>query len=111
MSYNGWKNYETWNVALWLDQATQKQCSEMAQSAYNNAKADGTFTRLERAKLDLANSLKAWIEESNPLADTNSMFSDMLNAALGEVDWYELAGNFLEDVEEEVEEEEVADEE
>ena len=18
-SYNGWKNYETWNVALWLD--------------------------------------------------------------------------------------------
>ena len=19
MSYNGWKNYETWNVALWID--------------------------------------------------------------------------------------------
>lgn len=31
MSYNGWKNYETWNVALWLDndQGTYNETREM----------------------------------------------------------------------------------
>lgn len=36
MSYNGWKNYETWNVALWLSNdeglySMMRTCSDYAE--------------------------------------------------------------------------------
>lgn len=100
MAYNGWKNYETWNVALWIDndQGSYSQRCEMAQDAWDNADGDE-----DEAKRKLADALKDWIEEMNPLASEASMFSDLMNAALGEVDWYEIAENFLEDVDKEEE--------
>lgn len=106
MAYNGWKNYETWNVALWIDndQGSYSQRQEMTQDAWKNAEASKTFTKIEQAKIDLADALKEWIEDQNPLAEEASMFTDLLNAALSEVDWYEMAENFLEDVEKEEEE-------
>jgi hypothetical protein len=96
MAYNGWKNYETWNVALWIDNeyGMYQQRQEMAQSAYDDADGD-----MDEAKSKLADALKDWIEEMNPIASDNSPFTDLLGAALGEVDWYEIAENFLEDVE------------
>jgi hypothetical protein len=101
--YNGWNNYETWNVALWIDNDygmyTQRQ--EMAQTAWDDAAASphGHVTRLENAQAKLAAGLKDWVEEMNPIASENSLFTDLLNAALGEVDWDEIAENFLTDVE------------
>lgn len=103
MAYNGWANYETWNVALWIDNdygLYQTRC-EMAQDAYDNA--DG---EMDKAKRNLADAIQEMIEEMNPLSSDASLFSDLLGAALGEVDWYEIAENFLEDVEKKVEEEE-----
>lgn len=108
MAYNGWKNYETWNVALWYgnDQCSERETSQMAQDAYDNATADRNFTRMERATLDLAEALQSMVEDSNPLSNDASMWSDLLSAALSEVDWHEWAENLLSDVEEEKEEEE-----
>lgn len=103
--YNGWTNYETWNVALWLDndQGSSEYWNETAQEYYDNAEAERSFTRKERAALDLADRLKSEIEEANPLGSEASMFSDLMSAALGEVDWYEIAGHYLDEVEEETE--------
>ena len=94
--YNGWNNYETWLVALWInnDQGTQETVLDMARNCQNN----------EHERYDLSHQLKEWIEEQNPLNDNADLFSDLLNAALSEVDWYEIAESFLNDVKEETKE-------
>ncbi len=83
-TYNGWTNYETWNVALWLDndQGTHEQCHDMAKDA--------------RSESDLAAQLKDMVHEWAPDLGA-SLFSDLLSAALGEVDWREIAGHYWED--------------
>lgn len=97
--YNGWKNYETWAVALWIgnDQGSYGRAMEMVDNAWDCADPDKYFSRSERARLDLADSLKDWFEEENPLSHEASVFSDFLSAALSEVDWLEIADNFLSD--------------
>jgi hypothetical protein len=88
--YNGWKNYETWCVALWInnDQGTQETALEMAR--------ENKYRAFER--YDLSHALKEWIEEMNPLNDSADLFTDLLNAALSEVDWYEIADSLFEDI-------------
>ena len=36
----------------------------------------------------------------NPLADQASFWADLLNAALSEIDWHEVAEHYLSDIEE-----------
>lgn len=106
MAYNGWKNYETWNVALWIDndQSTYSMRTQWAQDAWDSAVADKYFTRADRAILALSETLKEFIEEYNPLSRTATLYTDLLGAALSEVDYYEIAKNWLEDVEQQEDE-------
>ncbi len=105
--YNGWTNYETWNVALWLgnNEGDYRYWTETAQECYDEAEADDTFTREERATLELCLRLKDGIEESAPDLGA-SMFSDLLTAALSEVNWHEIAEHYIADCDKE---EELAD--
>lgn len=66
--YNGWSNYETWAVALWLDndEASQEFCRELARNAFDNAKPSRVFSVREVAQGKLAAALKEHIEESAP---------------------------------------------
>jgi hypothetical protein len=71
--YNGWTNYETWNVALWLDNE---------QGTYSLVREWADEIRVD----DMAPDLGA------------SMFADLLGAALSAVDWAEIAENILSEV-------------
>ena len=76
--YNGYTNYETWLVNLWLnnDEATYNQLRELVVT---------TSTAYELGK-----ALQEWIQESIPEA-VDGMFMDLINAGLSEVDWMEIA--------------------
>ena len=89
MTYNGWKNYETWCVNLWLinEEPSQRYWSETAIEVYQETEPTQVSTKLEAARYELADRLKDAVEEGNPLADGASMYSDLLQAAMREVDW------------------------
>lgn len=98
-TYNGWTNYETWAVSLWIDNTEYHHLHwrEMAQTAWDQATGGKIFTRAEQARFSLAEQLKGWVEVLAPNLPP-SMYSDLLNAAISEVDWQEIAENMLEDV-------------
>ncbi len=105
-----WQNYETWVVGLWIDndEPLYHEVKEMAQSAWDgawrlsaNARLTGTepFTREEKACLNLSRQLQNKFEEDKP--ETTGVWADLLNAALEEVNWKELAEHFLENIDKE----------
>ena len=98
--YNGWVNYETWLVNLWLgdDSSSYEYWREAALEAIKNAKDDKTFSKIERATLDLMDRLKDEIEESSPCQDA-SLYTDLMGAAISEVNYHEIAEHMINDLE------------
>ena len=102
VSYNGWENYETWVVKLWID---------------NDGYAGGAAAVAEQAKDFLSGemgepdaavyALARWIEDaidqdidsSDEKALTQGLFADLLGRSLGKVNWGEIATAFIEEVE------------
>ena len=79
MSYNGWSNKETWLVNLWLgDFLTMDQ-------------EDGI--NIDAAYIEQV--VEDRIEESG--SRVNGFVGDILNCALGEIDYDELASHYEED--------------
>lgn len=87
MSYEGWKNYETWCVKLWID--NEQGAYEYWREQTREVGADGAST--------LARQLKGEFEDMAPELD--GMWADLMSAALSEVDWYEIAEAMIGDEE------------
>lgn len=109
--YNGWTNYETWCVKLWMDndQGSCEYQSELAQECWDEA--DGDKDDAVRA---IAERLEAMHDEGMDEmlgANRSSVYADMLGAAFREVNWHEIAEHVLEDADIEVEETAEADDE
>lgn len=104
MSYNGYSNYETWCVSLWIDneepsyrywRSVAEECKEEAPTC--RQVRDGYWEEDRAAVFLLEDRLKEEISDSNPLIEQANMWADLLNAALSEVDWREIAENMLEE--------------
>ncbi len=94
--YNGWHNYETWVVNLWMDndEGSQSYWQEQAEEC---VRVDGK----EDAVSSLADLIKEhhdeqWGEINQYRA---SVFSDLMGAALSEVNWREIAQHLVNEVE------------
>jgi hypothetical protein len=92
--YNGWTNYETWVVALWMDN------ERGSQDYWNERTAEVIAEHGEslegRAIVELSEILKDYHEEAIP--EVAGFAADLLGAAMSEVDWYEIARHYVEAV-------------
>ena len=97
--YNGWANYETWAVALWIDndQSSYNYWRDVSKVALQGSGGDK-----REAKLKIAEELRDFIMDEAP--EVSGMYGDLLTSSLQAVDVYESAENWLEDIEYEPEE-------
>ncbi len=105
--YNGWTNYETWIVNLWMDneEGSHDYWVKTARYIYENqAKETKHFSKAEDAVYILADRLKNDHEEAKDEILENmklnaSLWADLLGSALAETNWKEIAEHLLENVE------------
>src|SRR5689334_4441180 len=99
--YNGYTNYQTWLVALWIDN-DEYLCNdlmpEMALEAYKEASDSNSNGRNKDATYILAKRLESWCDDELEAMNMPSagMFTDLLNSAIGLVDWEDIAENHIE---------------
>lgn len=101
--YQGYTNYETWNVALWIgnEQGSYLHWQERAEELKEQVAGfdlvyHGVWTEQQALRYTLADEIKAEMS-THPLADDATMYSDILTNALGRVDWHEVADSVLEE--------------
>ena len=71
-SYNGWTNYETWLVKLWMD--NDEGSYRHYRDIVRNCGKDEAYS--------IGKQIQEEIEEGNPIGSDASLFSDMLSAGL-----------------------------
>ena len=105
-TYNGWSNYETWNFKLWLDN------DESVHNYIMDKIKKISSQKFDNKTYQVADFLKSYIEDNMPnlsvssrgqslfglMADKNGFYSDILNMALKDINTYEIAESYLEDI-------------
>ena len=90
-TYNGWTNYETWCVKLWIDNDEGSYLCWLDNVKDVLKRADDK----DEAIGNLREMLKDEHEESQP--EVSGVYADLMTAALGSVDWYEIASAMITD--------------
>jgi hypothetical protein len=89
--YNGYTNYETWCAELWIanDPAQHEYWREQARACMEADAYDGQW--------NLAGMLEEETKDACP--DMPGFYSDLVWAALSRVNWNEIAGHFINEME------------
>jgi len=110
--YNGWANYETWCVHLWLsnEEGSYRYWREEAERHRGEAPGDpsvqrGILTVEEASRYTLGEAIKESFETFHPFRGEHlpepmeaSVYGDLLDSALSEVRWSDVAEAFLEEL-------------
>ena len=94
-TYNGWANYQTWVVNLWLmnEQPSYNYWAERTRAVLRGTEPGDDRSEAVRK---LADELREVVQEECAI-DEACLASDLMTASLEEVDWREIAVSFVED--------------
>lgn len=85
--FNGWSNYETWAVYVWME-------NEEMNYRYLMELVEDARTETSPAAY-LASKIKETVEDGRP--ETGGLYKDLLTNAIESVDYYEIAESLLSD--------------
>lgn len=92
--YNGWKNYETWLCMLWLNESGETESfAHYAQDLLDNGREVSDI--VECVAGDIALSFAERAEEH---LSGIGFLTDLINSALREVDYREIAQSIVSDM-------------
>ncbi len=96
-TYNGWKNYPTWAVNLWLsnDEPLYRETLDRVEHSIDIWRRDDR-TIDESPRYEAADMLRDWVTDELAPDLGASFAADLLGYALGEVDWHEIADSWIE---------------
>lgn len=97
--YNGWYNYETWLIKLWMDndEGNYNYWLDRVRDYVRGGLEDEKDK--EKAYQALADEIKEQHEEyiEQNLKEQSGFMADLVNAAISEVNWYEIAEHMIND--------------
>lgn len=105
-TFEGWKNYPTWAVNLWLsnDELLYREALERAENEMQEARLDDNvalheiWTIEQATRYRVADMLKDWVTDDLAPDLGASFAADLLGYALDCVDWHEIADAWIEQV-------------
>ena len=95
--YNGWTNYETWLCNMWFDNFEFTDMMDMFDQCEDNCDV------LEIIEEYIKSTVEEFVEYSLTPGDQDGFINDMLNAAISEIYWLDIAEQYVDDVVDELE--------
>ena len=95
--YNGWTNYETWLCNMWFNDFDFTDMMDMFDNCEDNCDV------LDIIEEYIKSTVEEYVEYSLSPGDQHGFIHDMLNAAISEIDWRDIAEHYVDDVVDELE--------
>jgi hypothetical protein len=97
--YDGWTNFETFAVNLWLDnqleddEGARPYWNSIAQSCWNEVELHDDMTRESATEIAIAEILREHHLRNKP--ELAGVYEDLLSKALDNVNWREIARYYV----------------
>jgi hypothetical protein len=80
MTYSGWKNYQTWNISLWINNDEPLYRSAVAfMKKYKGKSPYASFIRSEGMTGDKTSDGVKWISTKISYKELNKMMRDLID--------------------------------